>query len=81
VTAEKLLDHFAILEGIVRRGERREVVEALLRQTNLWDVRKQKLGGYSGGMRQRFGVEDVYFTVMAGHSGARVRQTIIAAAS
>jgi ABC-2 type transport system ATP-binding protein len=56
VAAEKLLDHFAILEGIVSRGERRAVVEALLRQTNLWDVRKQKLGGFSGGMRQRFGI-------------------------
>src|SRR4029079_16629080 len=38
------------------RRSRKEVVEALLRQTNLWDVRKQKLGGYSGGMKQRFGV-------------------------
>ncbi|HEX7153611.1 MAG TPA: ABC transporter ATP-binding protein [Thermoanaerobaculia bacterium] len=56
VSAEKLLEHFAILKGIVDRRARREVVEALLRQTNLWDVRRQKLGGYSGGMRQRFGV-------------------------
>jgi ABC-type multidrug transport system ATPase subunit len=56
VAAEKLLDHFAVLEGIVDRGERRATVEALLKQTNLWDVRKQKLGGYSGGMRQRFGI-------------------------
>ncbi|HEX8154443.1 MAG TPA: ABC transporter ATP-binding protein [Thermoanaerobaculia bacterium] len=56
VSAEKLLDHFAILKGIVDRRARKEVVEALLRQTNLWDVRRQKLGGYSGGMRQRFGV-------------------------
>ncbi|HEX7181128.1 MAG TPA: ABC transporter ATP-binding protein [Thermoanaerobaculia bacterium] len=56
VSAENLLDHFAILKGITQRAARREVVEALLRQTNLWDVRKQKLGGYSGGMRQRFGV-------------------------
>jgi ABC-2 type transport system ATP-binding protein len=56
VSAEKLLDHFAVLEGIVDRGERRAVVEALLKQTNLWDVRRQKLGGYSGGMRQRFGI-------------------------
>jgi ABC-type multidrug transport system ATPase subunit len=55
-TAERLLEHFAILEGITGRGTRRDVVEALLRQTNLWDVRKQKLGGYSGGMRQRFGI-------------------------
>jgi ABC-2 type transport system ATP-binding protein len=56
VSAEKLLDHFAILKGIMERRARKEVVEAILRQTNLWDVRKQKLGGYSGGMRQRFGV-------------------------
>lgn len=56
MTAEKLLDHFAILEGIVDRAERRATVEALLRQTNLWDVRRQKLGGYSGGMRQRLGI-------------------------
>ena len=56
VSAEKLLDHFALLKGIADRQARKEVVDALLRQTNLWDVRKQKLGGYSGGMRQRFGV-------------------------
>jgi ABC-type multidrug transport system ATPase subunit len=56
VSAENLLDHFAILKGISSRGERKDTVEALLRQTNLWDVRRQKLGGYSGGMRQRFGV-------------------------
>ena len=56
VSAERLLEHFAVLEGIVDRGQRRDVVEALLRQTNLWDVRRQKLGGYSGGMRQRFGI-------------------------
>jgi len=56
VSAEELLDHFALLKGIAARGARRGIVEALLRQTNLWDVRKQKLGGYSGGMRQRFGV-------------------------
>ncbi|HEX8246472.1 MAG TPA: ABC transporter ATP-binding protein [Longimicrobium sp.] len=56
VSAEDLLGHFAILKGIAEKKARREVVEALLRQTNLWEVRKQKLGGYSGGMRQRFGV-------------------------
>jgi ABC-type multidrug transport system ATPase subunit len=56
VSAERLLDHFAVLKGITERSSRREVVEALLRQTNLWEVRKDKLGGYSGGMRQRFGV-------------------------
>ena len=55
-TAERLLDHFAVLKGIAERRARRSVVEALLRQTNLWEVRRQKLGGYSGGMRQRFGI-------------------------
>ena len=56
VSAEDLLDHFALLKGIAGRRARKEVVEALLRQVNLWEVRRQKLGGYSGGMRQRFGV-------------------------
>ncbi|HSU17363.1 ABC transporter ATP-binding protein [Longimicrobium sp.] len=56
VSAEELLEHFARLKGIAERKARREVVEALLRQTNLWEVRGQKLGGYSGGMKQRFGV-------------------------
>ena len=51
-----MLDHFAVLEGIAERRASREVVEALLRRVNLWDERKQKLGGYSGGMKQRFGV-------------------------
>lgn len=56
VSAERLLEHFALLEGIAERRVRKEVVEALLRQTNLYPVRKQKLGGFSGGMKQRFGV-------------------------
>ncbi len=56
VSAEELLDHFALLKGIAERRARKEVVESLLRQTNLWEVRKQRLGGYSGGMKQRFGV-------------------------
>lgn len=51
-----MLDHFATLKGIVNAKERRETVEALLRQVNLWDVRGHKLGGFSGGMRQRFGI-------------------------
>ena len=56
VTAEALLDHFAILKGIHHRGERAEIVSALLRRTNLYEVRKQSLGTFSGGMRQRFGI-------------------------
>lgn len=55
-SAENLLDHFAILKGFSERRARKQTVEALLRKVNLWDVRRQKLGGYSGGMRQRFGV-------------------------
>jgi len=54
--AERLLEHFAVLKGVIEKGARREVVESLLRQTNLWDVRRQRLGTFSGGMRQRFGV-------------------------
>jgi ABC-type multidrug transport system ATPase subunit len=56
VSAEDLLDHFAALKGYVNRKERADVVAALLQQVNLWNVRKQKLGGFSGGMRQRFGI-------------------------
>jgi ABC-2 type transport system ATP-binding protein len=56
VSAETLLDHFAVLEGITDRRERKPVVQALLKQTNLWQARKVKLGEYSGGMRQRFGI-------------------------
>ena len=54
--AEDMLDYFAVLKGVTNRASRKEVVETLLKQTNLWDVRRQKLGGFSGGMKQRFGV-------------------------
>lgn len=56
VRAERLLDHFAVLKGLVDAASRRAVVEALLRRTNLWDVRNQRVGTFSGGMRQRLGV-------------------------
>jgi len=56
VTAEDLLDHFARLKGLVDAKERRETVQALLHRVNLHAVRKQRLGGFSGGMRQRFGI-------------------------
>jgi ABC-2 type transport system ATP-binding protein len=56
VSAEELLDHFATLKGIHQRSARKEVVSALLHRTNLYEVRKQKLGTFSGGMRQRFGI-------------------------
>lgn len=56
VSALDLLDHFAVLKGLTNRAQRKEVVERLLQQVNLWDARKRKLGTYSGGMRQRFGI-------------------------
>jgi ABC-type multidrug transport system ATPase subunit len=56
VSALEMLDHLAVLKGIGGRRERREVVEGLLAQVNLWDVRKKALAGFSGGMRQRFGI-------------------------
>ena len=56
VSAEVMLNHVAVLKGLVNKGERKERVEGLLHQTNLWDVRKKKLGTFSGGMRQRFGI-------------------------
>ena len=56
VSAEALLDHFAILKGIHDRKQRKELVAALLRRVNLHEVRKQNLGTFSGGMRQRFGI-------------------------
>ncbi len=56
VPADILLDHLAVLKGISNRKERRELVDALLHKTNLWEARKKNLGGYSGGMKQRFGI-------------------------
>ena len=56
VSAYEMLDHIAVLKGYAARGERRTVVETLLNQVNLWDVRNKALAGFSGGMRQRFGI-------------------------
>lgn len=56
ISAEVLLNHFAVLKGITNKNERRELVKALLHKTNLYEVRKQNLKGYSGGMKQRFGI-------------------------
>jgi ABC-type multidrug transport system ATPase subunit len=55
-SAEVMLNHLAVLKGIGDRGERRALVERLLVQTNLWDVRRKNLDTFSGGMRQRFGI-------------------------
>jgi ABC-type multidrug transport system ATPase subunit len=56
VSALDLLDHLAVLKGLTNKAERRETVEALLNQVNLWPVRKKAVAGFSGGMRQRFGI-------------------------
>jgi ABC-type multidrug transport system ATPase subunit len=56
VSAIELLDHLARLKGMADSRSRRETVDALLHRVNLFDVRKQRLGGFSGGMRQRFGI-------------------------
>jgi ABC-2 type transport system ATP-binding protein len=56
VSAEELLDHLARLKGLNNAATRRDIVATLLQQTNLYDVRKKALGGFSGGMRQRFGI-------------------------
>jgi ABC-type multidrug transport system ATPase subunit len=56
VSAYDMLDHLAILKGIDQAGPRKAVVESLLGQVNLWDVRHKALAGFSGGMRQRFGI-------------------------
>jgi ABC-type multidrug transport system ATPase subunit len=56
VTPVQLLDHLAVLKGISTRGERKQTVEALLQQVNLWEARNKPIISFSGGMRQRFGI-------------------------
>ncbi|MGV9011363.1 MAG: ABC transporter ATP-binding protein [Flavobacteriales bacterium] len=56
VSAYEMLDHIALLKGVTAKGERKELVDALLQRVNLWDQRKRRLSGFSGGMKQRFGI-------------------------
>lgn len=56
VSAYDMLDQMAVLKGIASKGDRKAVVETLLNQTNLWAVRNKAIAGFSGGMRQRFGI-------------------------
>ncbi len=56
VSAYEMLDHMAVLKGVSSAADRKSTVETLLTQTNLWSVRKKTLSGFSGGMRQRFGI-------------------------
>jgi ABC-type multidrug transport system ATPase subunit len=56
VSAQDMLNHLAVLKGISNKSERKNICDALLQQTNLFDVRKRNLSEYSGGMKQRFGI-------------------------
>jgi len=56
VSAYAMLDQMAVLKGITSKADRKSVVETLLAQTNLWNVRDKAIAGFSGGMRQRFGI-------------------------
>jgi ABC-2 type transport system ATP-binding protein len=56
ISAMDMLHHLAVMKGIYKASERKEIVDALLHQTNLWDARKKALSTYSGGMKQRFGI-------------------------
>ncbi len=56
VSAEHLLDYFAILKGIASKKDRNVIVQHVLELTNLYDIRKKHVSGYSGGMKQRFGI-------------------------
>jgi len=62
ISAEVLLNHLAVLKGLTNKKERLEMVTALLHKTNLYEVRKQNLGGFSGGMKQRFGIAQALLT-------------------
>ncbi len=55
-TAREMLDHIAILKGLTNSSERREVVDAMLERVNLYQHRKKAISGFSGGMKQRFGI-------------------------
>jgi ABC-2 type transport system ATP-binding protein len=56
ISALDMLHHIAVMKGMTSSAERKETVDALLQQTNLWDVRKKALATFSGGMKQRFGI-------------------------
>ncbi|HTS50884.1 MAG TPA: ABC transporter ATP-binding protein [Bryobacteraceae bacterium] len=56
VSALDMLEHIAVMKGVVNKTERKQMVDAILNQTNLWDARKKSLSTYSGGMKQRFGI-------------------------
>src|SRR5438552_4664774 len=56
LTAEQMLDYFAKLKGVMDKKQRRALIDALFEKVNLSSARKQRVGGFSGGMRQRLGI-------------------------
>jgi ABC-2 type transport system ATP-binding protein len=56
ISAQQLLNHMAVLKGVINKVERKELVNALLERVNLYDQRKKAVSSFSGGMRQRFGI-------------------------
>ncbi len=62
ISAYNLLNHFAVLKGLTQKKQRRETVNAILQKTNLYEVRNQNLSGFSGGMKQRFGIAQALLT-------------------
>ena len=56
VSAQAMLDHIAVLKGVTSKRERRELIAAMLQRVNLYQHRKKALSGFSGGMKQRFGI-------------------------
>ena len=80
ISAQDMLSHLALLKGITNARERKEVVCAMLQRCNLYDVRKKALTGFSGGMRQRFGIAQALHRQSAtadrgrAHRGTRSRR-------
>lgn len=62
ISAYDLLNHLAVLKGLTNKKQRKEMVNSLLHKTNLYKVRNQNLGGFSGGMKQRFGIAQALLT-------------------
>jgi ABC-type multidrug transport system ATPase subunit len=63
ISAEDMLNHIAVLKGVTNGGERKDLVRAMLRRCNLEEVRKKALSGFSGGMRQRFGIAQALLAI------------------
>ena len=56
IAVSTMLDHLAVLKGCRHKGERKDLIEALLMQVNLWEVKDKSIDSFSGGMKQRFGI-------------------------